>query len=215
MQQDPQLPYFGRRPDQRRCSPVHSPRCRGPGPRRAQSAFACRKAGVEPVFKTCDPDADPLSVVVSLNVKRRNLNAGQKAIAAADAWLQGEAEGRVQVGPGRPKKSPQNAEIIRAPAVHFAKVFGVGEKYVEMGRDLLRDDPVAAAAVRDGPADLRKAHYDLGLRLGQQNTRASHLRKLTATSASTTANPSPFVRTADPITTRECHRGHQAMASDH
>jgi hypothetical protein len=31
-------------------------------------------------------ERDPLALVVSLNVKRRNLNAGQRAIAAAEAW---------------------------------------------------------------------------------------------------------------------------------
>jgi hypothetical protein len=29
---------------------------------------------------------DPLALVVSLNVKRRNVSAGHKAIAAAEAW---------------------------------------------------------------------------------------------------------------------------------
>ncbi|MGH6678878.1 MAG: hypothetical protein ACREDL_08085 [Bradyrhizobium sp.] len=80
--------------------------------------------------------------MISLNVKRRNLNAAQRAIAAADAWLRAEAEGHVQKQ-GGPR---QNAETrrIASPRDHFAKLFAVNEKYVEMARDLLLDDPVGA-----------------------------------------------------------------------
>ena len=56
---------------------------------------ACRRAGVEPRFETYDGD-DPLGLVVSLNVKRRNLTKPQLAVSAARAWKEAEDEGRVQ-----------------------------------------------------------------------------------------------------------------------
>jgi hypothetical protein len=139
---------------------------------------ACSEAGIEPRFVKCDPDVDPLSVLVSLNVKRRNLSAAQKAIAAADAWVQAEAEGRVETKGGDRKSKAQSAHLIADPRNHFGKLFGVGEKYVTMARDLLLHDRVAARAVRDGTGNLRAAHHELGLRIGRQKTTLNHVRDL-------------------------------------
>lgn len=47
--------------------------------------LACELAGVEPEFATCN-GADPVALVVSLNVKRRNLTKQQRAVIAAEAW---------------------------------------------------------------------------------------------------------------------------------
>lgn len=44
---------------------------------------ACQKAGVKPTFRQYDGD-DPVSFVVDLNIQRRHLNAGQKAMVAVE-----------------------------------------------------------------------------------------------------------------------------------
>src|SRR4051812_9937781 len=45
---------------------------------------ACRRAGVEPRFVTCEkPDAGLLDLVLSLNLHRRHLTEGQRAMIAA------------------------------------------------------------------------------------------------------------------------------------
>lgn len=46
---------------------------------------ACELAGVEPVYTDLN-GADPLDTSISMNVKRRNLTAGQRAIAAAESY---------------------------------------------------------------------------------------------------------------------------------
>jgi len=54
---------------------------------------ACEMVGIEPRFERVNGATDLLALVVSLNVKRRNLTAGQRAIAAAEAWIQAERKG--------------------------------------------------------------------------------------------------------------------------
>jgi hypothetical protein len=138
---------------------------------------------VEPRFVNCDPAADPLSVVVSLNVKRRNLNAAQRAMAAADAWLRAEAEGKVQTKGGDRgnqhtggKEAKAQSALLADPRSHFGKLFGVGEKYVAMARDLLLDDPVGVQAVCGGTKDLRAAHLALENRVGLEKTGTGEVR---------------------------------------
>ena len=77
-----------------------------------------------------------LSFVVSLNVKRRNLRASQRAMAAAEAWNIAEKNGQVAGGSGgdRVKQSAQNGHIIRSARDYFAKLFEVGKTYVEQAR---------------------------------------------------------------------------------
>jgi len=62
--------------------------------------------------------------------------AQQKAIAAARAWAQAEAAGRIQKSGARtdlptPK---EGVGLIASPRDHFGAMFGVGKGYVEMAR---------------------------------------------------------------------------------
>lgn len=102
---------------------------------------ACEIAGVEPTFEAANGD-DPLALVVSLNVKRRNLNAGQRAVAAAEAWdLASQELGR---GKGR--------------AQTLGELFDVSHAYVTQARALLRDAPELAARVKTGEVALAAAY---------------------------------------------------------
>jgi ParB-like chromosome segregation protein Spo0J len=83
---------------------------------------ACELAGVEPKAERLTNGADPLTLIVSLNIKRRNLTAGQRAIAAAQAWVYAEKEGLVQAK-GRPGKLDKISNLIAQPREHFAKAF--------------------------------------------------------------------------------------------
>jgi hypothetical protein len=94
-------------------------------------------------------------------------------MAAADAWLRAEAEGKVQTGKGGDRRRKDQSEtfaLIADPRSHFAKLFAVNKKYVEMARDLLLDDPVRVDAVRGGTKDLRAVHLALENRLGRERT---------------------------------------------
>ena len=64
---------------------------------------ACRRAGVEPIFEEL-AGGDPVDFILSLNVRRRHLTKGQRAMAVAMAY-QEPAKG----GPG---KKGINPEII-------------------------------------------------------------------------------------------------------
>lgn len=136
---------------------------------------ACKLAEVEPRFQCLDGE-NLESFIVSANVKRRNLTGQQRAIAAARAWSRARAEGKIQKQ-GGPRQKAQDA-LIADPRSHFAALYGVSERYVEMARDLYFDDPVAADGVRSGATDLRKAHDELMKRVGRQKGQDSRLRVL-------------------------------------
>jgi hypothetical protein len=107
-------------------------------------------------LKFCGYSAPLAATAWPLVVKRRNLSAGQRAVAAAEAWSQAAAEGRVQTGQGGDHKSKpkEGVDLIQSPRDSFAGLFGVGKNYVEMARALWLDDPPAGDAVKAGTADL-------------------------------------------------------------
>jgi hypothetical protein len=114
---------------------------RGFGRRRNRYA-ACKIAGVEPEFEELPKDVNPLAAVVSLNVKRRNLTASQRAVAAAQAWRTAMLEGRVLVGRGGDRSKAKSSLLIADPREYFGKLFGVNEKYAEMALELYTEDPL-------------------------------------------------------------------------
>jgi hypothetical protein len=149
---------------------------------------ACELAGVEPAFARVEqPIADPVAYVVSLNVKRRNLTASQKAIAAAEAWVMAEAEGRVQKHGGDRKSKPQNGVlIIKFPSEHFGALFSVGKNYVDMAKALLAEDgdPTNAVQIKKGGPNAPKLKdtYDAMMkRRGGDSHKLIALRKLKET----------------------------------
>lgn len=97
---------------------------------------ACEAAGVEPRFETID--GDPLAYSISANVQRRNLTAGQKAIAAAES-----------------------RKIAGSTVPAAAEQFGVGTRYVEQATALLDRAPDAAAEVKAGRASLTPTYEAL------------------------------------------------------
>jgi hypothetical protein len=74
----------------------------------------------------------------------KNTTAGQRAIAAAEAW--NYAESRGMTGTGR-KLGIEGTEVGTKARTYFGKLFGADEHQVDQARALLRDDPPAAALV--------------------------------------------------------------------
>ena len=58
---------------------------------------ACRRAGVEPIFEELD-GGDPVDFILSLNVRRRHLTKGQRAMAVAMAYQEPAKGGRGKKG---------------------------------------------------------------------------------------------------------------------
>jgi ParB-like chromosome segregation protein Spo0J len=131
---------------------------------------ACEIADIKPVFETVDPP-DVLAFVVSLNVKRRNLSAGAKAIAAAEAWDRATF----------PKNLGKQGK-----AGALAALFGINHTYVQQARALLQDDPPAAEAVKAGGV-LKDAYEKLQRRKGDLLNHEIKLRDLNATRPDLTA----------------------------
>lgn len=84
------------------------------------------RAGIEPQTVSMNGD-DPVALVVSLNVKRRNLTASQRAIAAAEA-----------------------CQIFDRSARSIAPEFEISHDFAAKARKLLDRDPPAAEAVNPG-----------------------------------------------------------------
>lgn len=121
---------------------------------------ACELAGVEPRFEDVN-GSDALALVVSLNVKRRNLTAAQRAIAAAEAWDQ------VAV------KNDRRRDVL-------AVMFDVSTGYVQQARALVERDPAGAEQVKAGVVSLREAYDDLMRRDGRARSQVSDLQRLRA-----------------------------------
>lgn len=102
--------------------------------------------GVHPgasIRATCDPassrrrgrfvsGADPLALVVSLNVKRRNLTASQRAVAAAEAGV------NLDTGTSRESRK------------QLARLFDVSVGYIANARALVTRAPDLAESVKAG-----------------------------------------------------------------
>lgn len=120
---------------------------------------ACRRAKVQP-----GPDqlvglngADPVSYVLSANVHRRHLNAGQKAMAVA--MIRPEpAKG------GRGQKSPLNGEF--------------SHQYLSRARAVLRHSPELARKVIEGKLSLNDAFADVETRSREDKAKAEAIERV-------------------------------------
>lgn len=154
---------------------------------------ACEIAGVEPAVETLPADTDVVALVVSLNVHRRNLTAGQRAIAAAEAWLWIIAKGDEALASDDVRDSIAVAQEFAG--IKFARfegheardtiagLFGSNRVYVQQARALVERDPDAAAAVKGGTTSLTEAYDELRDRERNRESRAARLDRLRATYA--------------------------------
>jgi hypothetical protein len=123
---------------------------------------ACEALGVP--FRADDVDLngdDPVAYVVSLNVKRRNLSASQRAVVAAEA-------------------SRFSTQFDNAERRQLAQQFGTNETYLSNARALVERDPGAAERVKAGTQHLVDAYDELRQRERKQETRADKVERLKA-----------------------------------
>lgn len=111
---------------------------------------ACELAKVEPVFTTLNGE-EPLAVVVSLNVHRRNLTKAQLAIAAREAWPLYEVPTGAAAHGKSGKSSPTRTRE------ELSTLFGVSDKSIQQARAL--DDDLAAK-VKTGDRSLADAYAE-------------------------------------------------------
>lgn len=114
--------------------------------------LACLRAGVEPTF--CEWNADggsELSWIVSMNLHRRHLSAGQRALIAARLTESFAANARRRRGARTDLEGDGHEEAWGRSAAKAGELLDVSARTVEHARTLLRrGDPALIEAVRDG-----------------------------------------------------------------
>lgn len=147
---------------------------------------ACEKAGVQPTFRTYQGD-DPVSFVLALNLERRHLNQGQKAIVATAAeelyesqGLAAKSAGGTEAGRGRPREKdeePVPQPISRNPQSRdkAGAALGVSGRAVGQAKRIKAKAPELAEQVMNGSMTLKEA--DAQVRQREAKARAEAERK--------------------------------------
>jgi len=124
--------------------------------------LACQRLGIKSKQKKWKPvnGNELVDFVISLNLKRRHLNASQKALVAVDAlpYYVKVAKKRQKLSKGRGKKGkakvPDHFGQSRDIA---AKVFGVSGRYVGYAKQINEKDPNLTQEIRDGKKTITEA----------------------------------------------------------
>jgi ParB-like chromosome segregation protein Spo0J len=119
---------------------------------------ACEKAGKEPRFVEHDGD-DPsaLALVISENVQRRDLTAGQRALVAARALPMFEELRRKRMAQGgRTKVCTNGADLLSREQA--GKLFKAGVNQVQQAKALLKEAPDLAAQVETKVLNITAAY---------------------------------------------------------
>ena len=108
---------------------------------------ACLKAEVEPQFRTWDGQGSLVQFLISLNLRRRNLNDSQKATVATELvpFLAEEALRRMQATQFKDGQPPAE-ELVPQPdrgrsTDQAAALVGVTGRYVRYAQQILREVP--------------------------------------------------------------------------
>jgi ParB-like chromosome segregation protein Spo0J len=113
---------------------------------------ACVKAKVEPSFRDYDGN-DPLAFVVSLNLKRRHLNASQLAFVALDIERVEAELAKKRMLSGKKLDPVQQIGQGRS-AKRAAKTIGVNHQYVSDAKRISKKNSDVADMVRAGKINL-------------------------------------------------------------
>jgi hypothetical protein len=124
---------------------------------------ACLHAGVEPQFVTWQDDGSPISFVISLNLKRRQLTASQRAMIALKAKSLLAAEAKERQVRANPRGVQEGGVLVppgtkgRANTLAGALVGISGMTVARAQRIAKRGVPELVAAVRAGEITVRAA----------------------------------------------------------
>ncbi|MCP5524926.1 MAG: ParB N-terminal domain-containing protein [Verrucomicrobiales bacterium] len=126
---------------------------------------ACKLAGIEPQFRNYEGD-QPTSYVISTNLKRRHLNASQRAAVAVDVLPLLEAEARKRQATSTGGSTPQLVGLIpeaekgraRDQAGRKLRVDG---SYVSAAKAIKEKAPEVFEQVRSGQKTITQAKREL------------------------------------------------------
>ncbi len=126
--------------------------------------LACCELGIEPPYRTWNCSGSLVAFVVSLNLHRRHLTSGQKAVVALDIlpMLETEAHERYLQTVGRPEKSSQFVDSIPngnngKAAEQAATIVGTNRQYVADVKRMAAEAPEWVEKIRAGDATITEA----------------------------------------------------------
>jgi len=139
---------------------------------------ACEQASVDPAFKRLGKhytELDILRFIISKNIKRRHMDAGQRGILAIALApeLEKAAKQRMCAGGGdqvsvKAKKNrtpgePKSAHPVRDPQVRdqLAEMFGVGHTTMSQAKTVVETSPQIASEVANGTKSLNEAYKEV------------------------------------------------------
>jgi hypothetical protein len=138
---------------------------------------ACKVAGVEPMFEEWVGD-DPLTYVVSVNIRRRHMDKGQRALLATEMLPEFEARAkgrqgrRSDIATSTPKDEDVNLVFdkqgIAKASAQAANEFGVSPKSVERAKRIVEQAPERKADILAGKASLRSVDAEIAKEKARQ-----------------------------------------------
>lgn len=170
---------------------------------------ACKAAGVEPKFRTLPKsydEAQTINFIVSANMRRRDLSAGQKAMigleiapfleaVAKERKIEGLRKGGKNSNGGRGRFPRQSAASGKKRAhegevnYQIGKVVGVDHSTISQAKKVKASDPELAAKVRSGEITVNDAH--------KQVRQAEATSSVTAEKEAPSSRATTIVRTHD------------------
>ena len=141
-------------------------------------AQACLELGIDVATRVYEGD-DPISFVISLNLKRRHLTAGQKAMLALEVLSAYEEQASIRRIEGNRKGGQKTSDLksradlpgtskeVRARD-QAANIVGVSGKAVSQAKRIEKHAPDLAEKVRSGELALDKAEKQVTRRINTQ-----------------------------------------------
>ena len=99
---------------------------------------ACTELGIEPIYETYEGN-DPIGYVISLNVKRRHLNASQLAVIALEILPFYELDAKKRSGERTDLRQKIDSGSFGKATEKVGKVLGVNRQYISDAK-LIREN---------------------------------------------------------------------------
>jgi N6-adenosine-specific RNA methylase IME4 len=127
--------------------------------------LACGEAGVKPRFEVYSGD-EPVSFVISKNLKRRHLNGSQKAMIATEIRPALEEEARKRQAHGMTAPGKTLVELVPeasdgSSSDKAGEVIGISGQYVSEAEKIKREAPEYVKPIMDGEMTITKAKREI------------------------------------------------------